>query len=354
MKNCYKKLAKGEAIFVGIDLHKKTWHVTIRTADVELFNSNIPGKWDALKYQLIKYKSHPIHAVYEAGYFGFWIHDHLVNFGADCIVTPPSLIPLEYGNKVKTDRRDSSKLALLLAKGMLKRVHVPTKEERFHRQVTRRRRQLVNDRVRTQSRIKAELQLYGIDLPHPSGKWTQVYFENLSRIRFKNYWMQQGFNQLLEQYRFLDNQIGQQTKLIRELSEEPRYKDKVKILCTIPGVGILVAMELLLELQDISRFQKADQLAAYVGLTPSQYSSAEKIRMGRITCIGKKVLRAMLVQASWQLIRKDGVMREKYQKIKARGGGKRAIIAIARTLVIRMRRLLLDEVPYVSGIISSS
>lgn len=354
MKNCYRNLEKGEEIFVGIDLHKKSWHVTIRTQDVELFNSSIPGNWDALKLQLIKYKEHSIHAVYEAGYFGFWVHDHLINFGADCIVTPPSLIPLEYGNKVKTDRRDSSKLALLLAKGMLKRVHVPTKEERYHRQVIRRRRQLVNDRVRSQNRIKAELQLYGIGLPNPTGKWTQVYLENLARIRFKDRWMQQSFNQLLEQYRFLDNQIGQQTKLIRELSEEPRYKDKVEILCTIPGVGILVAMELLLELQDVSRFQRADQLAAYVGLTPSQFSSADKIRMGRITCIGKKVLRAMLVQASWQLIRKDGVMREKYQKIKARAGGKRAIIAIARTLVIRMRRLLLDNVPYAPGIISSN
>ena len=98
MKNCYKKLAKGEAIFVGIDLHKKTWHVTIRSADIELFNSNIPGNWGALKHQLKKYKEHPIHAVYEAGYFGFWLHDYLINFGADCIVTPPSLIPLEYGN----------------------------------------------------------------------------------------------------------------------------------------------------------------------------------------------------------------------------------------------------------------
>jgi transposase len=333
---------------------RRTWHVTIRSTDIELFNSSIPGNWNALKFQLKKYKEHPIQAVYEAGYFGFWVHDHLIDFGADCIITPPSLIPLEYGNKVKTDRRDSSKLAFFLAKGMLKRMYVPTKEERYHRQTIRRRRQLINDRVRAQSGIKAELQLYGIDLPHPTGKWTQVYFENLSRIRFKNHWMQQSFNQLLEQYNFLDKQIGQQTKLIRELSEDLRYKDKVKILCTIPGVGILVAMELLLELQDVSRFLKADLLAAYVGLPPSQFSSGDKTRMGRITCIGKKVLRSMLVQASWQLIRKDGVMREKYQKIKARGGGKRAIIAIARTLVIRMRRLLLDGLPYVPGVISSS
>jgi len=354
MKNGNKKVAKEESIFIGIDLHKKQWHVTIRTTDVELFCSSIPGTWASLEKQLLRYKRHPIYAVYEAGYFGFWLHDYLINFGVDCVVTPPSLVPLEYGNKVKTDKRDSRKLALLLAKGMLKRVHVPTEKERYHRQVTRRRRQLVNDRVRTQGRIKAELQLYGIDLPNPSGKWTQIYLGNLSRIRFKDRWMQKSFNQLLEQYRFLDTQIARQTSLIKELAETPRYKDKVKILTTIPGVGILVAMELLLELQDVKRFQKADQLAAYVGLTPSQYSSADKVRMGRITCIGKKVLRAMLIQASWQLIRKDGVMREKYDKLKVRAGGKRAIVAIARTLLIRMRRLLLDNVPYVSGVISST
>jgi len=166
--------------------------------------------------------------------------------------------------------------------------------------------------------------------------------------------MQKSFDQLLDQYQFLENLIGQQTKLIRGLAKEPRYKDKVAILCTIPGIGILVAMEMLLELQDVSRFQKADQVAAYVGLTPSQYSSAEKIRMGRITRIGKNTLRALLVQASWQLIRKDGVMQEKYEKLKVRTGGKKAIVAIARTLIIRMRRLLLDNTPYAVGVIRSN
>jgi len=354
MKNGNRKIAKDETIFVGIDLHIKRWHVTIRTADVELFCSSIPGIWPSLEKHLSLYKKHSIHVVYEAGYFGFWLHDLLIDFGADCVVTPPSLIPIEYGNKVKTDKRDSRKLALLLAKGMLKRVHVPTEKERYHRQATRRRRQLVNDRVRTQGRIKAELQLYGIDILSPSGKWTQVYLENLCRIKFKDRWMQKSFNQLLEQYKFLENLIAEQTTLIKELSETPRYKEKVEILRTIPGVGILVAMVMLIELQDVSRFQKADQLAAYVGLTPSQYSSADKVRMGRITCIGKKILRSMLIQASWHLIRKDAFMQEKYDKIKVRAGGKRAIVAVARTLVICMRRLLLDKVSYAPRIASST
>jgi transposase len=165
---------------------------------------------------------------------------------------------------------------------------------------------------------------------------------------------QQSFKCLLEQYHFLDGQIVKQTKLLCELSKTELYRERVELLMTIPGIGIIAAMELLLELQGVSRCQRADQLAAYVGLTPSQYTSAEKVRMGRITCVGKNSLRATLVQASWVLIRKDGVMQEKYDRLKSRSGGKRAIVAVARTLLIRMRRMLLDNEPYVIGLIAAN
>jgi transposase len=342
-----KKQIQGEELFVGIDLHKHRWHVTIRTFDVVVFSSSIAGRWEDLRRILRRYKNCRINAVYEAGYLGFWLFDLLTHYGVDCIVTPPSLIPQQYGTRVKTDRLDSRKLAHLLAKGLLKSVWVPSAKERFHRQVIRRRRQLVGDRVRTQNRIKSELCFYGVDLPGPRGKWTQVYFTNLQRIKFKNHWMQQSFNQLLEQYEFLCAQIDKQTQLLKQLAQLPLYRDRVKILRSIPGIGILTAMEILLELQDVSRFRRPEQLAAYVGLTPSQFSSADKIRMGRITGAGKKTVRAALVESCWHLIRKDKAMRKKYEQIKARAGGKRAIVAIARNLLLRIRKMLLDNHRYV-------
>ncbi len=173
-----------------------------------------------------------------------------------------------------------------------------------------------------------------------------MYSQSLRTIDFGDRWMQESFNRLLEQYEFLSAQIDKQTKLLRELSETELYRDRMAILLSIPGIGVISAMELLLELQDVSRFRRAEQLAAYVGLTPSQYSSADKVRMGRITGIGKNTLRSLLVEASWTLIRKDQAMREKYDRIKVRSGGKRAIVAIARTLLLRMRRMLLDKRVY--------
>lgn len=347
-ENCVKELPP--RLFIGIDLHNVTWHVTIRDQNNEVFSGGIPGNWDSLKKMLGRYRNHQINAVYEAGYFGFWLHDKLVAYGAECIVTPPSLIPQEYGNHVKTDRRDSRKLAYFLAKGLLKRVWVPTDEERYHRQVVRRRRQLVGDRVRVQNRIKAEIRFYGIDLPDVVGKWTLAYVENLRRLRFNNRWMQESFQRLIEEYDFISAEVLKQTKILRELAEEDKYRDRVKILRSVPGIGLIAAMEYLLELQDVERFRRSEQLAAYVGLTPSQYSSADKVRMGRITCIGKNTLRGTLVEVAWRVIVKDGAMRQKYDALKLRCGSKRAIVAIARIMLLRTRRMLIDRKPYVLGL----
>ncbi|MDH4128754.1 MAG: transposase [Spirochaetota bacterium] len=135
-----QNLGDGQKLFIGIDVHLKTWHVTIRTKDIEIFCANIPGNWKSLKKLLDEYQEHELHVVYEAGYSGFWLHDNLLEVGIQCIVTPPSLIPKEYGSHVKTDRLDSKKLAQLLSKDLLREIYVPTEEELYHRQVVRRRR----------------------------------------------------------------------------------------------------------------------------------------------------------------------------------------------------------------------
>jgi transposase len=80
--------------------------------------------------------------------------------------------------------------------------------------------------------------------------------------------MTETFRSLIEQYKFLSEQISKQTKLLKALAARAEYKERVGIITSIPGVGLITAMEILLELQDVARFRRADQLAAYVGLTP--------------------------------------------------------------------------------------
>ena len=343
----YTMLREKQVLFVGIDVHKRTYHVTGVLEDGrEGFTKSMPADKEILVRYFSQWRQYRIFAVYEAGYFGYTLHDYLIEHGIECMVTPPSLVPGEYGNRVKTDRRDSRKLALYCAKGFLKCVYVPTDEERSHRQVIRTRRQLVKDRIRKQNQIKSFLTQYGIVFPDVVSKWSKRYIEKLNCIRLHDRWLQKSFEQLICAYEFVDRQIEEQTNLLKELAKEDRYIERVAILRSIPGIGIISAMELLLELQDVERFSKADQLAAYVGLTPSQFSSGDRIRMGRITRIGKQQLRALLIEAAWILVRKDVRANEIYSRIRARAGSKRAIVAIARRLLIVGRRLLINNTKY--------
>ena len=340
-------LAIAEAIWVGIDLHKVHWHVTIRTEVAEVISGSIPGRWEALRALLERYPAKRICAVYEAGYFGYWLYDALTQWGAICTVTPPSLLPQEQGNRVKTDRRDSRKLSFYLMKGMLKGIWVPTPERRTHRDVFRRRVKLVEDRVRVQGRIKAVLQFYGTHLEAPSGAWTARYFRALSSLRWTDQWQQESFRRLLEQYSFLCDQIKQQTALVHQLADNPLYAEDLMFLRTLGGVGVLTGMEFLLELPPMLEFSRSEELGAYVGLTPAQYSSGEHIRMGRITGAGRSHLRASLIELAWRVVAKDPGLRSVYEHIKHRAGSKRAIVAVARRILLCMRRMILDRQPYV-------
>jgi transposase len=230
-------------------------------------------------------------------------------------------------------------------------VWVPSRRQLYHRQVVRTRQQLMGDRIRVQNRIKAQLRFYGHPFPRECGNWSKEYVRQLWEVDFGDRFMQESFKRLLEQYEFLMKQIGEQTRLLRELSECEDHREQVQILRSAPGIGLISAMEILLELHDVSRFRRGAELAAYVGLTPSQYSSGENTRMGRITRAGKGKVRAALVEASWLLIRKDPAMKEKYETLRARRGGKRAIVAVARILLLRLRRMLLDRRPYAVGLV---
>jgi transposase len=148
-------------------------------------------------------------------------------------------------------------------------------------------------------------------------------------------------------FRNLTEQYKQLTHEIELLALTEKYRERARLLTQIPGIGIFTAMAILIELQDIERFRRADQLASFLGLTPSQHSSGERIRMGHITRCGNYHVRTRLVESSWTLIRYDQGAKATYERIKHQtGSGRKAITAIARRLALRVRRVLLDKAPY--------
>lgn len=108
----------------------------------------------------------------------------------------------------------------------------------------------MRDRIRKQNQIKSFLTQYGIVFPDVVCKWSKQYIEKLNCIRLNDRWLQKSFEQLICAYEFVNGQIEEQTNLLKELAKEEGYRERVAILRSIPGIGIISAMELLLELQD--------------------------------------------------------------------------------------------------------
>jgi transposase len=336
----------GKMVNVGIDVHKQSWHVTALIEGDVVVTVTIQPFYSVLQRLLAQFKGARIRIAYEAGPGGFNLYDDLTADGIECIVVPPSLLPVESGNRVKTDKRDSRKLAEYLESPRLKKVYVLSKQERAHRQFLRTRRQLSNHRTDVMRQIKSLLLFHGIPLPEvDAGFWTRPFLSSLRAVGTDEY-VSRSLNRLIDLYEYLTQQVKQMTKEVRRLARTEKYEKRIKLLQTIPGIGLLSAMEILTELQDVNRFSTADQIAAFLGLTPSQYSSGQHVRMGKITHAGNHRLRTRMVECSWIAIRKDPGLNKTYQAIKKRRGGKRAIVAVSRKLIVRIRRILLDGVTY--------
>jgi len=340
-------LGRGKEVFIGVDVHKESWHVTVRVEGEEVFHGRIPSQYHALRKLLDHFRDCRVKVAYEAGPCGFWLYDRLTEEGIETIVVPPSLIPIESGNKVKTDKRDSRKLAKLLESNMLKRVHVLAEEERMHRELLRTRHQVVAHRSDVARQIKSKLLFYGISSPFPSKhRWTLKYVEWLRSLSLVSQFLKESLEVLIDLYEYLTRQLIRINRKVVELSRADKYRGRVRFLRTTPGVGLLTGMEVLVELQDMGRFRSSEEIASYIGLTPSEYSTGEYTRQGRITRSGNWRVRTALIESSWILITKDPWMRLRYMRLKSIKGSKRAIVAIARRLIIRLRSMLLHNVPY--------
>lgn len=342
-----KEEARSKVVNIGMDVHKTKWQLTVRKEGEEVFQATMPPSYGALGRFLKRYNGCKIRVAYEAGPSGFWLHDRLMEDGIETIVTPPSLIPVESGNRVKTDRRDSRKLCRLLESGMLKRVHVLSEKQRADREIVRTRRQLIEHRADIQRQIKSKLLFHGLNSTGTeSERWSGEFISWLRNSQYRHEGVKEAIGALLDAMEALSVQIKRLDERIAEMARSEEYRSRVEVLETIPGVGRLSAMDILMELQEVERFSTAENLYSYLGLTPSEYSTGESVRRGQITHQGNRRVRTALVESCWHLIRRDQAMRSRYEKIKAKRGGKRAIVAVARHLSGVIRSMLITGEVY--------
>jgi transposase len=347
-----KKFIKDKAVFCGIDVHKNHWNLCFVCDGEVVEKVRIASKYIMLKAVLVNYSgARKMQLVYEAGFCGFWLYRKLTKDGYNCKVTPPSKTP-KSGDLVKTDNRDSETLAFYLAAGLLKSVYVPPEAVESDRRVIRRRRQLRKQQTSAKNQINSFLNLHDLEMPETiKQRWTNHFMDWLESLEFEHESDKFTLASLIKNYRRIRQDLLEVTQFIRQLARTPKYQKSYKHLTSLRGVGLITAMTFLLEIFDFKRFKTEAHFASYLGITPAQFSSGDHIRLGHITRQGNAHLRYVLIESAWTVIRHDPHLRAKYDRIRARGtNGKKAIVAVARSLAIRLRRCLLDDSDYVIGV----
>jgi len=345
---------EGQNIYIGIDVHLKSWSVAILSENCILkkFSQN-PDPKALHKFLTTNYAGASYYSVYEAGFSGFWTHDELTLLGINNIVVNPADVPTMMKEKLrKTDAVDCVKLARGLRSGELTGIYVLQRDMLEIRSLIRLRSQLVKDMTRDKNRIKAFLHFYGIKLPEQFDSsrthWSKRFILWLRELDLLTPYGRKALDLYINKAECQRELLLQETRALRELSRSERLKDGMRLITSVPGVGITTGISFLAEIGDINRFKSSDQLAAYIGLIPMCHSSGEKDGNGEITIRKHTILRNYIVEAAWKAIRSDPAMTLAYEGYRLHMGANKAIVKIARKLINRIFFVLKRKQEYVN------
>lgn len=255
----------GKQILVGIDVHKKTYSVTCLCEDEILRRDTLVANPICLVEYLRKYfPSSKIKTAYEAGFSGFGLHRHLLNEGLENVVVHPVSIEVSARDRVKTDKRDSLKIAVQLLS-----IYVPDKTREAYREVTRLGEKVMRDRKRVGNRSKSlafrESLISAEDDRKVSKKWIEEIRQCKCDVAIEYFILICS-----DEWIFLNNQLKDiyaklATQAQRDLALEVIYR-------SAPGIGKIHARILANELEDMRQFRNEKQLFSFTGLTLTERS----------------------------------------------------------------------------------
>jgi len=294
----------------------------------------------------------PAVVVFEACALAGWVLDlcQQVGLAAKVANTASEAWKLKH-TKRKTDRDDALRLAQLQALGQLPAVALPAKQTREWRALIAARQTFVGRRVALQNRIRSLLVGQGLPAPRGHRAWTAAGLLGIAQQAkaLGDCAPDELWRGLLELALTELSQTRQRLDQVEaRLDALSAADESVRLLETIPGVGPRTAEAVAAHLHDPRRFDSGKQVSAYAGLVPRQYQSGETDRRGRITRRGPGLLRKLLVECAWVMLRYNAWARSVYQRL-SRGGKtrrKQAIVAVARKLLVRCWAMLRDGAPW--------
>lgn len=345
-----------QSFFIGIDVHKKQWVVTIRNNGMVLKTIHMRSNPEDLSGYLQKhYPGGKYYSVYEAGFSGYGADNRLKQLGIENKIVNPADIPtMDKEKNRKQDIIDSKKLARELENGSIQGIFIP---DEFHielRSYCRLRYTLTKDQTRLKNRIKSYLLFMGKPFPEnwECKNWSGRFIKHLRELEFDFPAGKATLELLLDELSDKRKRIARITGEIRKKLNETGNGVVERLYKTVPGIGCIAAITLYTELIDMKRFPNLKCLAAYVGLIPSTDSTGDKERVRGITQRSSKYIRYLLIETSWTAIREDEVLLMYFNQLTKRMTKTRAIISVARKLLSRIRHVWLSEQNYELGIVN--
>lgn len=283
--------------------------------------------------------------LYEAGPTGYGLYDYLTEQGEQCAVAVPSMIPKAPAQRVKTNRLDAYNLGMQARTGSLKAVVVPEKKYRDLRHLTRLRLRYSKNIIATKNAIRGLYLFEGI--PFPTGCWSGRLISKLQQTKNRAS-VEFKIKQLLKDLEFFRIQ---QLETIREIRRFCRADEEIRqcidYMMSLPGVGWIVSSYVLGALGGYKHLKSVKETAGFLGLGPRENSTGTKVRKGEITAVGDPNARKMVVQACWRACRTDREFKSEFEKVYKRHslmiGKQKAIVALARKMIIRMHAVLRDQ-----------
>lgn len=272
--------------------------------------------------------------------YSIWFHELMDKLGVELKVGDAARIRAQQVRKKKNDREDARLILRLLLEERFPEIWVIDPKGRDLRHVLKQRIRW----VRTRTRVKNSLQSLALNhrLALGSKLFTKRGRQAFAGLSLRPHARETG-QELWEALDWLTPRIARLDKQIRQ---EVAARPEAERLLGYPGVGPTTALAWVLVVGPVERFESADQLASYLGLTPVEHSSGQRRRLGRISRQGSTLMRYQLVEAGNSACRHEPTLKRFYRRLVCRRGVQVAKTAVARKLSRHLYILQRDEIDY--------
>lgn len=327
--------------YLAIDLHKA--YVVIGGVNAQQEPVLAPHRMDLEHFALWLPKNiHKTDAVVLEATTNAWtLYDQVSPYAGKTVIAHPAKVKLIAEARVKTDKIDVGHLSRLLAAHLIPEVWVPPQPVRELRALLAHRNRLIRTRTGIRNRLHSLLHRH--NLPAPEGRafsdrnrawWEALAVSPIEKLRL---------SQDLELLDFLEPRIEQLDQELARLSGTEPWASQFMYLTQLPGLGTINAMTILAAVGEISRFPNAKKLVGYAGLGAGVHDSGQKHVTGKITKQGRKDLRWVMVEAAWVAVNHHPYWREQFERLKKRKAPSKAIVAIARKLLVAVWHVLAER-----------